>query len=282
MIEDRPSVTAAVVACARAAANPADAVTPKLVPGIYRGWLAATSPRCLGGPLSGLMRTATSGGLFDHMRLRTKAIDSLLQQAVKQGIDQVVLLGAGLDSRAYRLPWLSECTVYEVDHPASQAYKRRKAATLDTACQTLRHVTVDFEKESLIDRLRSAEFDTGRPAFWIWEGVTMYLPHTATEAALQAISSLSPPGSRLAATYMIPDHVGSTGQIRWVKRMLSVIDEPLIGALWPGQVQPILRQHGWQVLADGSNVDWARQMGESGAGWALLFRCERLVVAQKS
>ena len=59
-------------------------------------------------------------------------------------------------------------------------------------------------------------------------------------------------------------------------------DEPLIGALRPGQVQPILRQHGWQVLADGSNVDWARQMGESGAGWALLFRCERLVVAQKS
>ena len=222
-----------------------------------------------------------TGGLTDHMRLRTAAIDGLLQQAINEGIDQVVLLGAGLDVRAHRLAWLGQCVVFEVDHPASQAYKRRKVGSATPGCRELRYVSVDFGRESLLERLSEAGLDRSRPAFWVWEGVTMYLPHEATDETMAAIAQLSASGSRLVLTYMLPGDPLTDGHIRFVKRWLRAIDEPLIGTMVPDDVRAMLRRHGFMALADGSNVDWAREMGESGAGWALFFRSERMAVARR-
>ena len=281
MIDGKPSVTAAVVAWARAAADPSDTVTPWLVPRGYHRTLDATSPNVLGNGISAALRRAFSAGLVDHMRLRTAAIDGLLEQAIKQGIHQVVLLGAGLDARAYRLPFLAPCTVFEVDHPASQAYKTRKIEGRAPMCGELRHVAMDFAVDDLQQRLSEAGFDAKKPSFWVWEGVTMYLPRPATEATLDAISALSAPDSRLVLTYMIPEHAGLGGNSPLVRRLFSLIDEPLIGGMAPRDLRGMLRERRFSVLSDGSNWDWGQQLGQPGAAWALVFRSERMAFAAR-
>lgn len=282
MIDNKPSITAAAVAWARTATDDGDEITKWLVPRGYHSFLAATDSSKIGKTASKMIRRVISGGLTDHMRLRTAAIDALLEQAVNVGIKQLVLLGAGLDVRSYRLPWLSDVTVFEVDHPASQQYKRRKVARAEPTCRTLMYVAVDFAHDGLMERMQAAGFDETQPAFWIWEGVTMYLPPKATESTLAAIAALSCRDSRLVTTYMLPEPLGDGIWSAWVRRLFGALDEPLIGAMNPTQVRSLLRTHGFMALADGSNWDWAQQLGASGAGWALLFRSERMAVAQRS
>jgi methyltransferase (TIGR00027 family) len=280
MIDDKPSITAAAVAWARAATDEQDEITKWLVPRGYHAFLSATASERVGKKASTAIRRVVSGGLTDHMRLRTAAIDGLLEQAVNVGVEQLVLLGAGLDARAYRLAWLADVTVFEVDHPASQQYKQRKVAKSVVACGSLTHVAVDFACESLPDKLTAAGFDPHKPAFWIWEGVTMYLPRATTSATLAAIASLSCAGSRIVATYMLPEQFGNGVWSRRVKQLFSALDEPLVGGMTPAEMRSMLREHGFKALADGSNSDWAQQLGASGAGWALLFRSERMAVAE--
>jgi len=278
MKPSRPSITAAVVAWARAAASPGDALTPELLPRPYRHTLAAPSTGRLGDVLSNGVRRIVSAGLLDHMKLRTAAIDALVVKAVRGGARQVVLLGAGLDARAHRMAELAGITVFEVDHPASQAYKRKKVQRAGVDDAEVRYVAVDFERESLSERLVEAGFSGDSPSFWVWEGVTMYLEHAATEATMRAIAEVGCPGSGVAMSYMLPTPLG--GASRWVHRALAVIDEPLRGGLSPEQVRHMLHSAGFAVLADGSNWDWARELGADGAGWALLWRAERLAVAE--
>ncbi len=281
MRENRPSTTAAVVAWARAASGLDDDVTARLIPRAYTRSLAASSPGRLGAFMSTVARRAISAGLVDHMRLRTATIDALMLQGIQQGNRQLVVVGAGLDARPYRFDELADVVAFEIDHPASQAYKRRKAAQLPARCRDIRYVAVDFEQESMGDRLVECGFDPTIPTFWIWEGVTMYLAREATEATLATISSLSAPDSRLAMTYMLPEPIGLTRGNRIVHRVFATISEPLVGGMRPADVRAMLRRHGFGLMADGSNTDWQREMGGEGAGWAMLFRAERLAFAAK-
>lgn len=214
------------------------------------------------------------------MRLRTAAIDHLLGRAVAQGVQQIVLLGAGLDARAHRLSGLEAVRVFEVDHPASQAYKRHKVERLPNTAAEVVYVPVDFERESLTDRLTACHFDAKSPSFWVWEGVTMYLDPAATDATLRAIAALAAPGSRAIATYMIPEPLGAASP--WVHRALAILDEPLRGALTPKHLHDMAREADFQVISDGCNSDWARDMGATGAGWAAFFRSERMVLLERA
>jgi methyltransferase (TIGR00027 family) len=115
-----------------------------------------------------------------------------------------VLLGAGLDSFAYRSPRSHGLRVFEVDHPATQAWKReRLAATALRAADEIRFVAVDFTVDALIDRLTDLGFDRSQPAFVSWLGVTQYLTVDAIDATLEAIGRLCP-GTELVMEYLVP------------------------------------------------------------------------------
>jgi methyltransferase (TIGR00027 family) len=130
------------------------------------------------------------------------------------GCGQYVLLGAGLDSFAWRRPdLLRELRVFEVDHPASQAYKRERIAALGLPeSPSLAWAQVDFERETLHDGLERAGFDFSRPAFFSWLGVTMYLTLEAVEATLRAIAG-GAPGSEVVFSYGRTDeHLDAIGR----------------------------------------------------------------------
>ena len=130
---------------------------------------------------------------------RTVEIDGALRE-MPAG-HQLVILGAGLDARAYRLSALADSVVFEVDHPASQAFKRRQTASLTPTARELRHVPVDFARETWSSALERAGHSPRIPTAWVFEGVISYLSPEEVEASLDAIAELSAPGSRLCATY---------------------------------------------------------------------------------
>lgn len=199
-------------------------------------------------------------GLTYTVPLRTAAIDDVLRGAVRASIRQVVLLGAGLDARAWRLPELDALTVYEVDHPATQAHKRARVAAFASAGRLgtppgLRYCALDFETERLVDVLPEAGFDATAPSVWVWEGVTMYLRPAGFRASLDAIGELTAPGSRLALTY-IPRRYAALPLRALASLAGRIIGEPLHGPLASPELHAALDSGGFVLVSDESARDW--------------------------
>jgi methyltransferase (TIGR00027 family) len=133
---------------------------------------------------------------------RTRYIDAALAAALPSGMEQLVILGAGFDCRAYRLPALGECSVFEVDHPDTQADKRRKLArVLPAVPANVRFVSTDFSAGELPAVMAAAGYRETARSFFLWEGVTNYLSEPAVDATLRWCARAAP-GSRLLFTYV--------------------------------------------------------------------------------
>ncbi|MCC6877329.1 MAG: class I SAM-dependent methyltransferase [Sandaracinaceae bacterium] len=227
-------------------------------------------------PWVGRALRAGSLGLVDHLALRTAAIDDAVRDAVEQGAEQLVILGAGLDARAWRMPELAGVRVFEVDHPATQRFKRRRVPVHLSRAREVRFVEVDFERQSLAERLQEELHDPARPTAWIWEGVTMYLEQAATRATLEATRARSAPGSTLAATYGLRDRLWLTRLRRPVDLAFRVLGEPLRGLTEPTEFRSLLEQSGWRLAHDTGPHDWSARYGFGVP--ALLLIEERLAV----
>jgi methyltransferase (TIGR00027 family) len=217
--------------------------------------------------------------LVDHAVLRTQAIDAHLVSALRSGIEQVVILGAGLDARAWRLPALETATVFEVDHPATQRYKRKRIGRR-VAPTDVRYVPVDFETERFSPGLERAGFRMGDPSVWIWEGVTMYLRRQAIEQTLDQLTRLSASGSELAVTYLVPNSLpfGPIGRLA-IPAMFKAAGEPLKGALDSRELAAAIAPS-WDVVYDEDSRGWQELTG-SLARPPRTFRSERLAVAKR-
>jgi len=136
---------------------------------------------------------------------RARFIEDLVIEQAAQGVDQYVILGAGLDTFAQRRPEIaSRLTIFEVDQPGPQAWKQKRLRELGLGIPPwLRFVPVDFETESWWQQLLAAGFDAHRPAVVASTGVSLYLTREANFATLRQIATLAP-GSTLAMTYLLP------------------------------------------------------------------------------
>ena len=138
--------------------------------------------------------------------MRSRYVEDLLESEAAAGIRQFVILGAGLDTFAYRQPaWAGTLALFEVDHPATQEWKRAvlKQARI-TQPSNLRFCPVDFETTALPEALKATGFNFQSPAVFSWLGVTQYLTQTAIDSTLRFILSL-PPGSSIVFTFVLPD-----------------------------------------------------------------------------
>lgn len=150
--------------------------------------------------------------LVDWVAVRTSFFDDFISAATETGITQVVILGAGLDSRAYRLDWAPQTVVYEVDRPAVLDLKTAAMERADVRAHAVRIPTAADLAADWKRSLLAGGFDPQSPTVWCAEGVLPYLPQTAVAALLDIISSLSAVGSRLAADSVI-DIEGLVAQI---------------------------------------------------------------------
>ena len=221
-------------------------------------------------------------GLTDHLALRTGLIDERLQASLRDGIDQVVLLGAGFDARAYRLEGLEGAVVFEVDHPATQAAKRRRVEGHDLLARELRYAACDFGEISIGQALDTAGLDRTRPSFWIWEGVTMYLPEAAVRHTIQSIDECAADGSVALATYVTPRLAVRGGRVARMSRgVFRLLSEPLHSEYTPEQMASLWSQQGWATLRDEIPFEQARRFHIEPSPTALLIPEERLTSVQK-
>ena len=137
---------------------------------------------------------------------RSRFVEDELSVAIKRGVRQYVILGAGLDTFAYRNPYSAkDLRVFEVDHPATQQWKRQQLnATGIRTPETLAFVPIDFKSQSLVGELLKAGFRTGEPSLFSWLGVTMYLMRDTMRATMEQISSSVPSGSEIVFDYVGP------------------------------------------------------------------------------
>ncbi len=278
----RASFTASFVATMRSLAGyertplVEDAWARSLVDGPFRVGLSVAErlPRTT----SLAMRAASvvSRGKIRHLELRTRAIDDVVSAEAAAGAKQLVILGAGLDVRAHRLPALAGVTVFEVDHPDTQRAKRERLAALDPpSVERVRWVAVDFERDRLGDELDRAGFDRTARTTFLWEGVTMYLTEPAVMATIEAVAALAAPGSALALTYRAPG-------LRWEGVLadvaVRVVGEPFRLVFEPSELAQRLGGAGFEVTSDESSVEWGKRY----LGGAVPSVGERLAVAHRA
>lgn len=263
MFENLPSRTAEAV-CLMRAFEHARPRGPRVVDDPYAQWflrpLARTALAYEGAaPDFGHYAAWVTDGLLQFVLARHRFMDDALAAALKGPLEQVVVLGAGYDMRAYRFAAaLRGRPVFEVDHPATS---RRKAGIVarhadELPAAAVHRVEVDFETQSFRDRLREAGFRERRKTFYVWEGVSMYLTRTSVKKTLAALRAMSAPGSHLVMDlWHLPDEPDLLSTARRLSpNLLAILGEPITFGIHPEDVGAFFERQGFRVreLADAS------------------------------
>jgi methyltransferase (TIGR00027 family) len=207
---------------------------------------------------SELVRATAEG-----MAPRTVAIDDAVRA---RPTPQLVILGAGLDTRAWRMPELAGTAVFEVDHPASQQDKRDRIGQLAPLAGALRLVPVVFGHDQLGPALDTAGHRSSLPTTWLWEGVVPYLTREQVTATVETLRARSAPGSRLIVNYQHRSLTAVLGRL--LMRSLSRLarrDDPLAGeprrSSWtPRAIAALLGGHGFTVTSDDDLLSLAERL----------------------
>ncbi|MFF3446610.1 class I SAM-dependent methyltransferase [Streptomyces sp. NPDC002667] len=225
---------------------------------------------------------------------RTVAIDGALRAHVTP---QLVILGAGLDTRAWRLPELARTDVWEVDHPASQRDKRARlteaaqrlrgseesggpAAELPVVARSVRFTPVDFSVDDLGAALDGAGHDPSVPTTWLWEGVVPYLTRAEVRATVAALAARTAPGSALVVNYQAPSAKASVGRLLARAMGGAITSGEPWRSLWkPRRMQALLAEHGLRVVSDDDLRSLTHALGGTARGRTSL-RSGRVAVAE--
>lgn len=223
-------------------------------------------------------------GVVGNLLCRTRYIDDALSDALAEGLDQVVILGAGFDSRAYRIPGIDRTHVFEVDHPATQAYKQRRLKRmLGTLPSHVTFVPIDFDQQKFEEAVAAAGFRTGAKTFFIWEGVTQYITAEAVDTTFRYVSCNAAAGSWVVFTYILHGIVDGSVRPKGVQRLLSDLErlgEPWVFGIDPAQVSQYLAARGL-VLVDQVGAPEYRERYLNPLGRQVnVFEGEKVVLAR--
>ena len=194
---------------------------------------------------------ASIGRLFTAARSRIA--EDALARAVERGVQQVVILGAGLDTFALRNPHSArQIRIYEVDHPATQAWKRQRLAEAQIALPPwLVFVPVDFERDDVGEKLAAAGFQQNSPAFFTWLGVVPYLTQDAIGSTLDYMASIQ--NSEVVFDYMEPPQAFPEEMRELVAKraeQLEKMNERWASSFEPAGIAAILGSHGFSDIED--------------------------------
>lgn len=184
--------------------------------------------------------------------LRARYAEDCLAESVHRGARQYLILGAGLDTFAYRQPpWASELRIYEMDHPITQQWKRDRlrAAGIDIP-SNLVFVPIDFERASIAEALRAASFAFDSQALCSWMGVTQYLTPEALESTFRFVLSL-PATSEIVFSFILPDEEVSGVEAEWLlnaARRAAEVGEPWLARFRALELAAQLRLMGFSQV----------------------------------
>jgi methyltransferase (TIGR00027 family) len=252
MHDDRPSATAYRVAIRRAAHQLLD--SPKVFDDPLALAIVGTKGEATLRAEAPRSRGRVSRAMRAFMAMRSRYAEDELALAVERGVRQYVVLGAGLDTFAYRNPYPESLLhVFEVDHPATQGWKRRRlAAGRISIPESMTFAPVDFESQTLAEGLARVGFRTDRQTFFSWLGVVPYLTGSAVMETLKLVASM-PAGSEVVFDYALPP-----ASLSWVQRFafnalasrVAARGEPFQTFFDPAALAGELRQMGFGDVED--------------------------------
>lgn len=193
-------------------------------------------------------------GTHEYIVARTKYFDDLFKQALTDNISQVVFLGAGYDTRAIRFKdSIRETKIFELDVPTTQKQKRGLLLKAGISVpDQLSFVPINFNKESLQNVLANAGYDKSKKSFFIWEGVTYYLPEETVKNTLGTIKNHSGAGSTVAFDYFYKSIVQGKSDSYGAKQLIKEVSksgEPFQFGVDPGKIESFLAENGFDMLS---------------------------------
>jgi len=202
-------------------------------------------------------------GLGNSIRARVRYFDDFVERMCGEGLQQLVVLGAGYDTRAYRLKGLNEhVRVFEVDHPDTQLFKTEKIGEIfGTLPDHVIYVPVDFESESLRDRLIACGYSPVQKTLFLLEGLTMYLPPEAVDETLAFIRNNSRPGSAILFDYYPLSAIDGTDTRPIavnIRTFTAEQGEPLKSGIPDGSVEAFLAARGFPNVRNVTAEDYRR------------------------
>ena len=262
MSEKQSSVSAAGVALLRAV----EAEKPEAERICYDPFAHSMIPGGLSFKLSKWMITS---GLYEKMApgatsfivLRERFIDDFLKNELETDFDQVVILGAGFDTRAYRTVGIEKTRVFEVDDPATQRVKlERLKKVIDPIPSFVNLVPVDFNTESLFDVLRVNGYSEKGKTVFIWQGVTYFLKPEGVDNTLDFIAHHSSKGSVLIFDYFYTStvHDSTRKDVQMLRRAAKISGEEYLFGIDEGQIEHFLAKKGFNEVHDFTFEDLKR------------------------
>ncbi len=236
----------------------------------------------LGGMIWSIVHEKALGAMSSGIA-RTKYIDDLLRRAVLQGSDQVVILGAGFDTRAHRLTFLGQVPVIEVDHPDTSKFKVGKLAGASRLNANTRYLTIDFNMENLDDRLNAGAIDTSKRTAFVWEGVTNYLTPEAVQATFRSMGRF-PSGSSVIFTYIHKDVLNPATTFDGIEEIRSRLDRA--GEHWtfgfnPDELPEYLGRLDLELLEDKGAADYRDAYMPDRPQWHRGYEFYRVACARR-
>jgi methyltransferase (TIGR00027 family) len=193
-------------------------------------------------------------GVNGFLVARDRYIDDMLQNFLDEGLQQLVILGAGYDSRAYRFDLQGRVKTFEVDHPATQADKLAKLqAIFGKVPDHVTYVPIDFNTQTLEGRLLESGYDPKRKTLFIWQGVTMYLTGEAVDSTLAFVMNHSGEGSAIVFDYVyrsVLDGVQKHSEIGGMRRYRFMTGEGLTFGIPEDTVEAFLKKRGFHQAKD--------------------------------
>jgi len=254
MRKNKSSLTAAGIAIVRAVESekPADEriCYDPYARQFVQGWMY----RLLGFSIKSGYAELRGPGVNGFLIERERYIDDVLQNFLNEGLLQLVILGAGYDSRAYRFDLAGRVKTFEVDHPVTQADKLEKVRRIFG--KTPEHVTyvpVDFNTQSLSECLLASGYDSGLISLFIWQGVTMYLMPEGVDSTLIFIGKNAAPGSGVVFDYVyqaVLDGLQKQSEISSMRRYRFITGEGLTFGIPEGEAGAFLLERGFRQVKD--------------------------------
>ncbi|WP_022940164.1 class I SAM-dependent methyltransferase [Psychromonas hadalis] len=192
-------------------------------------------------------------GVYGNMICRTRYIDEKLNEAIQKGVKNVVILGAGMDMRAFRIEGIDSLHIYELDSAAMSDYKQQNIKSLIGDNQHVTYVPINLKTESLQQYLTDAGCDNSLQTLFIWEGQTQYFSQTQVEAMLKTVANFAK-GSQLIFSYLIKDVIPEYSQ--------EEIEENLVKwqfGIEPKKVKAFLAENKLQLVEDVNATEFEKR-----------------------
>jgi methyltransferase (TIGR00027 family) len=252
--KNQSSITAAGIAIARAVESEKPPDERTCFDPYARQFLPAWMYHILGFFIKSGYAELRGPGVIGFLLARERYIDEVLQDYLEEGLEQLIILGAGYDARAYRFDLPERVRTFEVDHPDTQADKLKKVRRIfGKLPEHVRYVSIDFNTQSLSEGLLTARYDPSLISLFIWQGVTMYLTAEAVDATLAFVVKNAAPGSAIVFDYVyqaVLEGIQNQSEISGMRRYRFMTGEGLSFGIPEGSVCEFLQARGFHQVND--------------------------------